>query len=240
MPHATPAARKPRGRGDAAVDVVGSRAGRRSGDGDTRRVGRRRGRTARRRGAAAPSRTARSGGTAGSSTQSVAIFSGTHRCGTIEKFWRTKNRASCVNAHSVSKPAASRARAQLVDEPRGEADAAEIVRRRRATALRRPSLDSGASSAHALMLAADVADDEPVGVPAQLVELARQQVALALMRADQRVQRLRVVGSAGRNTKSVTLGSLDAPFDVDFRRPRRSRAHDVVQNRQRLVDVALA
>ena len=33
--------------------------------------------------------------------QSAATFSGSHVCGTIENPKRTKNRGSCVNAHSV-------------------------------------------------------------------------------------------------------------------------------------------
>src|SRR4030095_15380988 len=44
----------------------------------------------------------------GQDRQSVVIFSGTERCGTIEKFCRTKNRASCGHAESVRHPGAFR------------------------------------------------------------------------------------------------------------------------------------
>ena len=38
----------------------------------------------------------------GHDVQVLTIFSGTHTCGTMEKFCRMKNRGSCVKAVSVS------------------------------------------------------------------------------------------------------------------------------------------
>ena len=56
----------------------------------------------------------------GQPTQSVAIFSGSHGCGTIEKPRRTKCAALWVKAHSVEKPSctAQRFSSSTMREPK--------------------------------------------------------------------------------------------------------------------------
>ena len=87
-----------------------------------------------------------------------------------------------MNAHERVEPRGLRAaRAARRPAARPTPDAAEVVATRRAIALRRRVFDSGASSAHALQLASDFADHEPVRVAAQLFEVARQQMSLRSM-----------------------------------------------------------
>ena len=124
-------------------------------------------------------------------TQSVAIFSGSQRCGTMEKFWRTKKRASCVKAHKRLEAGGGRAAAELVDEPRGQADPTEPFGDDQRTDFadargERRQLGAG------LQLSADFAHHEPVRVAAQIIQIARQQMALARVRGNQLVQRLGV------------------------------------------------
>ena len=103
----------------------------------------------------------------GQLTQSVAIFSGSQTCGTIEKFCRTKNRASCVNAQSDLEAGGAAPVAQFADEPRGQADAAEVLRddqRPHFRHARRQRRQLGAR----LDDAADLADHEAARVTGEL------------------------------------------------------------------------
>ena len=95
----------------------------------------------------------------GQPTQSVAIFSGSHRCGTMEKFWRTKKRASCVKAQSVSNPAAFARLRSSSTQPRRQADATEILRDDERTDFRHPRRQRRQFRAR-LDRPVDVADDE--------------------------------------------------------------------------------
>ena len=216
MPHATPAARKPAGRGHAAVDVLNHVS-------ILAFVMRRR--TGERRPAPRTSSTSRSdhhhrvllaaAEQRAASTQSVEIFSGSHRCGTIEKSWRTKNRASCVNAHSISKPAPSRAGAA-----RPTSRAARPTRRKSSdtTSERTSATRAGQRRQFGARLnfAVHFAHDEPAARAGGARRDRAAAVSFEGVRRNQRVQRVSV--GVGARIVEPDLTSRAPPNRRDARR----------------------
>ena len=129
----------------------------------------------------------------GHPTQSVAIFSGSHVCGTMVKPRRTKCVASCVNAQRV--PNCSR---------RAVAPSDSIKRRSEALAAmgridhERADLGNGAAERRQFGAAdervAGHDHEEALRVATQILERARQQMALVEAGHDQRVHRLGLSG----------------------------------------------
>ena len=206
--------------------TLGATATRRGGPRPVRRPRRRRAARSHHRVLLAPC------GTAGTSTQSVAIFSGSQRCGTIEKFWRTKNRASCVKAHRRSRTRRS-ARAGAARRPAAR-------RGRRDGTVRRPTSDRTSRDARRerrqLRAGLDVAVDarrstNRCRVPAELFELARQQVSFRDVRADQRGAAPRRLSAVAGSHDQISQRScppmtpiVNPPNVVrESRRPRRRR-----------------
>ena len=158
----------------------------------------------------------------GQCTQSVLIFSGTQRCGTIENPRWLKYPGQCVNAHSRSNPACRARCAQLVDQPGADARAAGFGRHHERTHLATPAL-SGASSAQAMIRVPSDSDDEPLRMHGDLVERPREKVPFLAIGRDESVQpcRVRRVGAAqgdgSRGASSIRV-SVRGALHVSKRR----------------------